>query len=293
MNGSPPSFLENSCISGALAKLQDQAVNLATNLVERKQTEELVGDTINIIRRSIQLFKDKKPASWNRLKQAFKKHPLLSEKRAGQVPDEWLKLQYGWNPLMSDVQGAFSKIERREADGLADRVTVKKLVRYSALTSPTLSTGIGGTSLLLRRDSKYLGHISLTYRLTNFPLAQFSSLGLVNPAYLIWEELPFSFVIDWFAPIGNVLNSWTADFGWTYMGGCFSSKVSENLDTARCNSNTSGIYTYSISGNVQGFSEIFSRKVYASSPVARFYLKNPLSSLHVSEALSLLIQVFR
>jgi hypothetical protein len=31
-------------------------------------------------------------------------------------------------------------------------------------------------------------------------------LGLVNPAGIIWERIPWSFVFDWFMPIGSYLN---------------------------------------------------------------------------------------
>ena len=33
------------------------------------------------------------------------------------------------------------------------------------------------------------------------------SLGLINPSTVAWERLPWSFVIDWFIPIGSYLDS--------------------------------------------------------------------------------------
>lgn len=40
-----------------------------------------------------------------------------------------------------------------------------------------------------------------------------TTLGLTNPAAIAWELVPFSFVVDWFIPIGNFLNSWTDFLG--------------------------------------------------------------------------------
>jgi hypothetical protein len=34
------------------------------------------------------------------------------------------------------------------------------------------------------------------------------SLGLVNPAEIAWEVVPYSFVVDWFLPIGSYISAW-------------------------------------------------------------------------------------
>jgi hypothetical protein len=36
-------------------------------------------------------------------------------------------------------------------------------------------------------------------------LSALRQMGLGNPASILWERLPYSFVIDWFIPIGNYL----------------------------------------------------------------------------------------
>ena len=48
-------------------------------------------------------------------------------------------------------------------------------------------------------------------------------LGLLNPASIAWELVPYSFVLDWFSNIGQVLGQFTAFAGldtsrvsWTY-----------------------------------------------------------------------------
>jgi len=289
-----PDSVENNLIASALLKLQNQQVNLATNLVERKQTEELVSDVIHKIVDSVRLFKKDTPKFWKQLVHDFRHKPLLGEANAGKIPDKWLEIQYGWNPLMSDVKSAFEKIEKREADALADRVTVASGQLYGTIneilvpSSPTVNAGWRVTQVV-----DVQAHISLSYQMLNIPKAQFSSLGLVNPLYLVWEELPFSFVVDWFSPIGNVLNSWTAAFGWAYLGGCYSTKIGTRMSTGSVKSYDDGSTLYLPNGLFEGAGTVYARKLYRTSPVAGFYLKNPLSYLHASEALSLLVQVFR
>jgi hypothetical protein len=50
-------------------------------------------------------------------------------------------------------------------------------------------------------------------RLSNPSLAQLNGTGLLNPALLYWELMPYSFVVDWFIPVGDVLASLTAGLG--------------------------------------------------------------------------------
>jgi hypothetical protein len=38
-------------------------------------------------------------------------------------------------------------------------------------------------------------------------------MGLTNPASWVWEAIPFSFVVDWFANVGQVLGSITDLYG--------------------------------------------------------------------------------
>jgi hypothetical protein len=34
------------------------------------------------------------------------------------------------------------------------------------------------------------------------------SLGLVNPLEIAWEVVPYSFVVDWFLPVGSYIAAW-------------------------------------------------------------------------------------
>lgn len=46
-----------------------------------------------------------------------------------------------------------------------------------------------------------------------------ANTGISNPALLAWELLPWSFVIDWFIPVGDYLESLSAFDGFTFSGG--------------------------------------------------------------------------
>jgi hypothetical protein len=54
---------------------------------------------------------------------------------------------------------------------------------------------------------------SLQADITNPNLYKANALGLINPASVVWELVPYSFVVDWFVPVGGFLSSFTWDVG--------------------------------------------------------------------------------
>lgn len=51
-------------------------------------------------------------------------------------------------------------------------------------------------------------------RVTNPNFALANQLGLINPGTVAWEIVPFSFLVDWFIPVGAWLNSFTDILGY-------------------------------------------------------------------------------
>jgi hypothetical protein len=47
----------------------------------------------------------------------------------------------------------------------------------------------------------------------NLDLALASQLGVVNPASIAWELIPFSFIVDWFLNVGDFLNQFSDFLG--------------------------------------------------------------------------------
>jgi len=54
------------------------------------------------------------------------------------------------------------------------------------------------------------------FRLTNENLFLANRVGLINPASIAWEVLPFSFVVDWFTGLGNAIDGFTDLAGLSY-----------------------------------------------------------------------------
>jgi hypothetical protein len=125
-------------------------------------------------------------------------HSSANAKRASRdISENWLELQYGWLPLVSDVYDGAKSLAQ-----LFD-VPLKKRIRarYKRDVSDynTFAAGYTPGSNYAVLKGQYIAYISEVNSVSLF--------GLTNPADLIWERLPWSFVVDWFIPIQDYLQA--------------------------------------------------------------------------------------
>lgn len=276
----------------ALNKLKRGNVQLGIVMAEAKETADLLGGAMRHIAKQTNRFIDSYPKEWAKVKKHQVGH--LPSSKWKNIPNRWLELQYGWKPLMSDVSDALSTLEHWR-DTVPPIIGVHTRVQR---TNDVFSnhSAISDTSsyFTVRYRTKYDVFVDLHYSMSNSTLARLSSLGLTDPLGIVWEKVKFSFVVDWFVPIGGWLSSLRADDGYTFQGGSRSliTRLEETAIDARYSKPgykllSGGVPTY----EVKSFN--FLRQVYGSSPVPGLYFKNPLSSAHLANALSLLTQAFR
>jgi hypothetical protein len=111
----------------------------------------------------------------------------------------------------------------------------------------------------------------ISYRVDDQRLQGLSKLGFVDPKSLIWELLPYSFVVDYFTGFGKYLENLTASLGLTFIGGYKTSYVKE-----------SGKITLPLTSNEFGsppswkWSNFeFARAPYGAFPVSKIRLQLP------------------
>lgn len=107
-----------------------------------------------------------------------------------------LALQYGWLPLLQDAHGA--------AQALAQQLNNPAVQTYRARFQKPLSASTVSSNIA---QWTYEGFArgQLIARLTEVDVAGLN--GLVDPSSVLWEVTPWSFVADWFIPIGSYLTA--------------------------------------------------------------------------------------
>lgn len=289
---------DNKAAVKLLDKIKSGRVNLAQVVAERSQTARLVGDTAIKIANSLRALKKGDIVSAARAlgsakpSRAVRRRTAKQFRVAGPTADftsrSWLELQYGWKPLLTDVFGAAQALAE-----LPYGASYNKVEAGSTFTTHSELSGIA-----LSTDSKLLGSGAVTYTRTvrygcSFsadPLGKpLAALGLTNPALIAWELLPFSFVVDWFLPVGNYISSLDATIGCQFIDGYRSEKVTV---TSVSDTKSNG-YADEYFLSRRTFKEMtFERTRLLAFPSPRLpSWKNPVSTTHALNALALLKQI--
>jgi len=202
--------------------------NLAQNIAQVSQLSNLVfGNATKIMKSLRQLKRFNIPGAISALGAGRVdprwKGPIGSPSVTKTVASNWLQLQYGWKPLLSDIEG-FLKV-MGNISGTTDFV---QKVRGSAKASRQFMDntyppgdgviGFGNSGLstfMIQTQTKFV----IRFRMDNPLAALFAQTGFTNPVSLAWELLPFSFVADWFLPIGDYFEALEAWKGMTFLGG--------------------------------------------------------------------------
>lgn len=303
------SGLRDKAVSRLLKNLRDSSFNAAQALAERGQTANLVASTATRVASSLRSLRrgdfskaarDLGVIPKKRARRRFNSQYLVDQGKA--IGNAWLELQYGWKPLLSDVYGSMETLAKVNSGGNPN--TVYKKVsgfarRYSEEHEIT-NHALGSNRGVNRTD--HFGSFSVsvrfgvTFAVSSPPLASLKSVGITNPLLLAWELLPYSFVVDWFLPIGNYLESLDATAGLTFVDGyvtTFTRRQFKNL-TVQAYASPSGYRvvngtTVESRRDVRCVREVLS--TFPKVPMPRF--KNPLSTSHVASAMALLLQLKR
>lgn len=284
---SPPLNMENLAIIKARLKLKNQDINLGNAFGERAQTARLVAANLTKLR--------------NLVSHVKRRNFFLPKNRRPSKEDffdYWLELQYGWKPLISDCYGAAKALEEREqARNGGGIVTVKANVGASSRIVRRLHQGVSIISVGYDQivDVRHKGFIRLDFVQSNPALATLSQLGLTNPLEVAWELLPWSFVADWFIPIGDYLDSLDATVGWDFKGGSYSVKSTQKVNGQNASQDPNSNYK-----NPSGFFVIegkgrqmqFTRTVYGTAPLPTlpsFHKLGKSSVDHVNNGIALLM----
>ena len=295
-----PVDLDSQCRNELLREIKGMKVNLANVYAERKKTADLVADTaMKLVSAVVHLkrgdiagaAKAVGVAVGKRGKSRFQK--AFSRDSAKALGSGWLQLQYGWKPLLNDVYGACEHLANVGNQPVV--ITTKKSrKRTTPLRYYERTTAGDQTSVTFEQgERKTTVKYGVTYYKPGLPSTDMASLGITNPLSVAWELTPWSFVVDWFYPVGAWIETFDATLGLTFHSGyrtLFSTSWAESIKS------TNGVYAghdkdwFSMSRveHVRCYRTVLSD--FPSPAIPRF--KDPFSLQHMTNALALLSQTF-
>jgi hypothetical protein len=110
------------------------------------------------------------------------------------VASNWLELQYGWLPLLSDAESGAKFLAHLCEVPFQHVVRVQRHKTYALGTFGSAFTFAKGSSVYQKSIKAILKEVDVV-----------KLSGLSDPLSVVWEKLPYSFVADWFIPIGSFL----------------------------------------------------------------------------------------
>jgi len=178
-------------------KIAGSSFNAGVSLGESKEALHLIFNSANRIARSLHALKRGNfHAAARELSDLQGVPRSRARKGPKRVADQWLELQYGWLPLLNDAK------EGAEFLAHLHSYPSQQVVRVSRQAKQETQ---GWKSAMYDSKSTMFDRKTIKAILTEVDTVALA--GLTDPLSVAWELLPYSFVADWFIPIGNYLSA--------------------------------------------------------------------------------------
>lgn len=299
--------------SRVLDHLKYSSINLAQAFAERRQSADLIVKNVNrlasvalAIRKGKLnhahelLFNDRSIHERGRLKNLLIQGRKVKGKNgviydvpaaASNLSNYWLEYAYGWRPLLSDIKGAAEEIAKSYAVNRPMTVTG---VGKASWEPPKYAHARVNTQSYEWMTSEFEAktRYKISFRVDDLAASKLSSTGITDPLLLAWELLPYSFVMDWFVPVGAYLSQLSATRGLTFDSGCVTRQQKEfhNSQWISVNDGVSNYVYEGLGKSVRKFT--FSRVPLASFPSPTLLEPDPLNWQKYTSGVALLTQLF-
>jgi hypothetical protein len=185
------------------------------SLVELPKTLNLLGGTFQSV---AYMVRGVKRGRWSDIQKAFsgrktrlRRHRDFARQTATQ---RWLELRYGWTPLMLEAQGLLAAMQAPEE--LSVRQMARGFDKSELNHTETKSFDYGQYGVETFRfevTRKSNARAYILYKVALQGLQPLRDYGVLDIPKATWEIMPYSFVIDWFIPVGNWLQAITPKLG--------------------------------------------------------------------------------
>lgn len=271
--------LENMAIDRGLANLRRNRMENGENIGQLKSTLHEVAAASSTVAKAFIAVKS------GRIPDAIRLLGLRNKDVYGgkTLSDLWLSFQYGWKPLLSDIHTGIEIAKQgfRKPDGTYLRAAGSSHDRHVRVQP------YGDHEFRWEVDARF--RAIYYYHVANSTLDGMDQLGLLNPLSIAWELVPFSFVADWFVPVGSFLSSLTATAGLEFSSGLVSRRVDVDFYYRRKDPDLSDGKVWTSYGTWQTRTKSFGRRVLSSFPFPRVYANpHPFSTPHIATAIALI-----
>ena len=198
-------------VQAAWANVDISEMQALASLGELPETIKWIGSLYTRMINVIRMFKRKQLGrNVRRFLKSTKRNKI--ESTTDFVSNFWLELRYAVRPLVFEMAQAVTAL--KTAIDKAQRLTARG---KHVFADQGYAEGSYVDQYQATRTQKHWHSISASfragvlYRIEDDVNKVMSVWGLNQPIATVWELTPFSFIMDWFFSIGNMISSWEID----------------------------------------------------------------------------------
>lgn len=266
-----------------LIKIGRRQVNYGESLGEARETVRMLSGSVKT---AVQALLAAKRGQWSRVPKILG-IPRQKIKDGTAFRQGWLAYNYGWKPFFSDIYDSWQLLNKGFAlqEPLIFSAVRQLKTKENLVTRQNSDYVLSGTGETLKTAKAF-------YKVSNSSINMLHQLGLINPLEVAWALQPYSFVVDWFLPVGNVLEALSARMGIDFVDGYYGVRRTSSA-TVRSRTNTATQKPLVRNFKVQTDYFSYERRPMANLPLPALYAKSPFSSSHLISAIALLGQLRR
>lgn len=276
------SNLEAYAANEALEKLRDSGVNYALLAAEWHLSVRTLTDRAVPFWRALIAMRKPELGGFNGALRILGLKKKLFANHVSNWSQFVLEYQYGWKPMLSDIHGLYDEVGREfNSNSMIVKGRSSKMEpRSNSFEISYPWVGKGKYEAHTRYTASLFGEVEHSH------LRDAMQMGLVNPLEILWERTPYSFVIDWFMPVGQLISNITATAGLNFKSATMTRSSKYKYSVERLPTGTLGWQV--ISPAVYRRESYFTHR-YALShfPLPLPYVKNPFSTQHMLNASAL------
>lgn len=287
-----------------LLRMKDGKFNGAQALAEANQVQRLIGDTTRKLALTLTFLRKGNLRGASLVlgvrtgKREQTRYTKMYQKAGDKASIEnmlssgVLAVQYGIRPLLQDIVGAAELYAQKRAAEVVVSMKASATVERNLSSKKQVTSSFNADGVYTAKANSFTNRVTTvtvgcSFQKGSEVVHTLKQLGISNPFLLAWELMPWSFVIDWFIPIGNYLSSLDATLGLIFNDGFKSTKC---------------VQTHTRSQVVSGYVRSSGSSTYAGSDFRRTALtgfpsvrppqfKNPFSWEHALNGIALLVGV--
>lgn len=197
--GVPFPVARNKAWGAMVEQIRRTTSDLAVTMAEWNESLAMIANRLGqLVRAARHLRKGRFKAFLKELGiRSKRKHKRLVEDTSLDFASLWLEYSFGWSPLCGDIYNACEAITQ----------PLPMFPSFGKGKEDWSYTRFNWWVLQMEEEGFGTGRCKqgcLAY-IENPNLYLLQQVGLINPLLVVWEVIPFSFVVDWFTDVGSFL----------------------------------------------------------------------------------------